>query len=137
MLNKSARRGARLGGAAAVLCALAMTVGAAPAQATAEQRPAGPVFTTWATDVNVRTDSAPGFRCPEFPSPGNCPQVIGKAQPGDQLEVTCQTRGETVGGNPYWVFVVNRTRDLDGWMASYYISHPDNWLPGVPQCYGP
>ncbi|MGW1544688.1 SH3 domain-containing protein [Streptomyces sp. NPDC002309] len=137
MSSKSARRGARRGGAAAVLCALAMTVGAAPAGAAAEQRPASPVFTTWATDVNVREDPSPGYRCPEFPSPGNCPQVAGRAQPGDRLEVLCQTRGETVGGNPYWVFVDNRTRGFDGWMASYYISHPDNWLPGVPQCYGP
>lgn len=63
--------------------------------------------------------------------------MIGQAQPGDQLEVTCQTRGETVGTNPNWVFVENRTRGFDGWMASYWISHPDNWLPGVPQCYGP
>lgn len=136
MLNKSARRGARLGGAAAVLCALAMTVGAAPAQATAEQRAAGPVFTTWAADVNVRFLSPPDLRCPKFPSPGNCPQVTGKAQPGDRLEVLCQMRGETVGGNPYWVAVNNETRGFGGWMASYYISHPDNWLPGVPQCYG-
>ncbi|GGJ62120.1 hypothetical protein [Streptomyces lacrimifluminis] len=136
MVNKSARRGTRLGGVAAVLCALAMTVGAAPTQA-AEQLAAGPVFTTWATDVNVRYFSGPGSPCPDFPSPGNCPRVVGKAQPGDQLEVECQTRGETVGGNPYWVFVDNWTRGFYGWMASYYISHPDNWLPGVPQCAGP
>ncbi|MFF8847842.1 hypothetical protein ACF08N_34890 [Streptomyces sp. NPDC015127] len=137
MTRNPARRTAALGGAAAALSALATALGAVPAQAQAEQPPPYPVFSTWATDVNVRVGDSPGYRCAEFPSPGNCPKVKGQAQPGDRLAVVCQTKGEQVGTNPNWVFVENRTRGFDGWMAGYYIAHPDNWLPGVPQCYGP
>lgn len=134
MKRKTIRTAAALCGAAATLGALATTAAAAPAQ-----QPAPAVFTTWATDVNARVDvdGSTGFRCPEHPSPATCPKVTGRSQPGDRLEVLCQTRGETVGGNPYWVYVQNTTRGFHGWTASYYIAHPDNWLPGVHQCYGP
>ncbi|MER7492874.1 hypothetical protein ABT033_09620 [Streptomyces pharetrae] len=156
-MTTALRRITRLGGTAALLGALALGAGTASAQPTASVRPAvsgqpaawtaageqaaaAAVFTTWATDVNMRHDlnHVNGWACPEHPSPGNCPDVIGRAQPGDQLEVSCQTRGETVGGNPYWVFAHNRTRGIHGWMASYFIAHPDDVLPGVPTpCMGP
>lgn len=95
---------------------------------------AGAFFTTWATDVNMRHDlnHVNGYACPESPSPGNCPDVIGRAQPGDRLEVMCQARGETVGGNPYWVFAHNHTRGIHGLLSSYFIDHPDKQLHGVP-----
>ncbi|GAA4933107.1 hypothetical protein ACFPM3_04295 [Streptomyces coeruleoprunus] len=140
MPRKPARLTTALCAAAAATAALAATAVATPAQAAATTRPAANrVFSTWATNVNARVDvdGSHGFRCPEFPSPGNCPKVTGQSQPGDRLEVTCQTKGQTVGGNPYWVYVDNLNRGFHGWMASYYIDHPDNWLPGVPQCYGP
>ncbi|WP_149180017.1 hypothetical protein [Streptomyces sp. TRM49041] len=139
MPRKSTRLTAVLCVGVAALGAFAATVTAVPAQAHGARQPEKKVFTTWATDVNARVDVAGSgsFRCPEFPSPANCPKVTGRSQPGDRLEVTCQTKGQTVGGNPYWVYVDNPNRGFHGWTASYYISHPDNRLPGVPQCYGP
>ncbi|WP_264925592.1 hypothetical protein [Streptomyces sp. A012304] len=142
-MERTARRAALLGGAATLLGALALGAGTAPAQAAqtaGAQAAAGAYFSTWATDVNMRYDvnRVNGDRCPESPSPAHCPDVLGRAQPGDRLRVTCQTRGETVGGNPYWVFAHNETRGTYGWMASYFINHPDDVLPGVPTpCYGP
>ncbi|MEE1927529.1 hypothetical protein V1J52_04890 [Streptomyces sp. TRM 70351] len=120
-----------------VLCAVATLGALAPAPAQAADGPRYPLFTTWATNVNARTGVPGSMACPEHPSPANCPTVRGQSQPGDQLAVVCQTRGEHVGTNPNWVFAENRTRGFEGFMASYYIKHPDDWLPGVPQCYGP
>lgn len=150
-MTTTLRRIARLSGTAALLGALTLGAGTASAEPTASARPtaqaaageraaAAAFFTTWATDVNMRHDlnHVNGWACPESPSPGNCPDIIGRAQPGDRLEIECQTRGETVGGNPYWVFAHNHTRGIYGWMASYFIAHPDNVLPGVPMpCVGP
>ncbi|WP_175411166.1 hypothetical protein [Streptomyces sp. TRM64462] len=134
--GRTTRRTVRL---ASALCGAAALLGGALAVPAAAAPAPKPVFTTWATDVNARVDvdGSQSHRCPEHPSPGNCPKVTGRSQPGDRLQVTCQTRGQTVGSNPYWVYVDNLTRGFHGWMASYYIAHPDNWLPGVPQCYGP
>ncbi|MFI9152556.1 hypothetical protein [Streptomyces sp. NPDC053367] len=149
-MNTALRRAARLGGSAALLGTLLLGAGTASAQASLPTRPAGQTasgeqaagsfFTTWATDVNMRHDlnHVNGWACPESPSTTNCPDITGQAQPGDQLEITCQTLGQTIGGNPYWVFAINHTRGTDGWMAGYFIAHPDNKLPGVPSpCMGP
>ncbi|MFF3349474.1 hypothetical protein [Streptomyces sp. NPDC002779] len=143
-------RVARLGGSAALLGTLVLGAGTASAQESHPMRPvgqaasgelaAGSFFTTWASDVNMRNDlqRVNGWACGESPSTTNCPDVTGQAQPGDRLEVHCQTLGQTVGSNPYWVFVDNHTRGTYGWMASYFIAHPDNKLPGVPSpCVGP
>ncbi|MCL7427158.1 hypothetical protein ACFVP3_30440 [Streptomyces sp. NPDC057806] len=149
-MTTALRRVARLGGSAALLGTLLLGAGTASAQtspstaparqAVSSEQAAGSLFTTWATDVNLRNDlkRVNGWACGESPSTTNCPDVTGQAQPGDQLEVHCQTLGQTIGSNPYWVFVDNHTRGTYGWMASYFIAHPDNKLPGVPSpCMGP
>ncbi|SFC41924.1 hypothetical protein [Streptomyces aidingensis] len=90
-------------------------------------------FTTWATKVNVRHNNADWGACNTSPSVANCPDVQGRVNPGDYFEAWCQKEGsQTVGGNPYWVYVIMPS--FEGWMASYYVDHPDNVLPDVAWC---
>ncbi|MFG2463285.1 hypothetical protein ACGFWE_40400 [Streptomyces sp. NPDC048523] len=90
-------------------------------------------FTTWATNVNVRHNNSNFAACNNSPSVANCPNVRGQVNPGDSFEAWCQKVGsQTVGGNPYWVYVIRPT--FEGWMASYYVDYPDNVLPDTPFC---
>ncbi|WP_190038235.1 hypothetical protein [Streptomyces fructofermentans] len=90
-------------------------------------------FTTWATNVNVRHNNASVTTCGMSPSTANCPNIRGQVNPGTSFEVWCQRTGsQTVGGNPYWVYII--TPNFDGWMASYYIDYPDNVLPDTRFC---
>ncbi|GAA3116021.1 hypothetical protein ACFQ0X_40765 [Streptomyces rectiviolaceus] len=110
---------------------LAMTAGTASAEA-APKAEAAAAFTVWATDVNVRDNPQSPATCDGFPSPGNCPVVSGKLQPGQQFEARCQRKGEAVSGNDWWVFI--ERGDSRGWIASYFVDTPSNQLPGVPVC---
>ncbi|GHA09052.1 hypothetical protein GCM10010372_05610 [Streptomyces tauricus] len=90
-------------------------------------------FTTWATNVNVRHNNSNFAACNNSPSVANCPNVEGQVNPGVSFEAWCQKIGsQTVGGNPYWVYVI--LPNFDGWMASYYVDYPDNVLPDTPFC---
>lgn len=119
--------------AAAALAAgsLGMTAATASAE-TSSKAGAAAAFTVWATDVNVRDNPQSPATCDGFPSPGNCPTVSGKLQPGQQFEARCQRQGETVSGNDWWVFI--ERGDSRGWIASYFVDTPSNQLPGVPVC---
>lgn len=119
--------------AAAALAAgsLGMTAGTASAD-TSPKAGAAVAFTVWATDVNVRDNPQSPATCDGFPSPGNCPTVSGKLQPGEQFEARCQRQGEAVSGNDWWVFI--ERGDSRGWIASYFVDTPSNQLPGVPVC---
>ncbi|MFH8487222.1 hypothetical protein [Streptomyces longisporoflavus] len=110
---------------------LALTAGTASAEAPPKAEAAA-AFTVWATDVNVRDNPQSPATCDGFPSPGNCPVVSGKLQPGQQFEARCQRKGETVSGNDWWVFI--ERGDSRGWIASYFVDTPTNQLPGVPVC---
>lgn len=110
---------------------LGLTAGTASADA-APKAEAAAAFTVWATDVNVRDNPQSPATCDGFPSPGNCPVVSGKLQPGQQFEARCQRKGETVSGNDWWVFI--ERGDSRGWIAGYFVDTPSNQLPGVPVC---
>jgi hypothetical protein len=58
--------------------------------------------------------------------------VAGQLQPGQAFEAVCQKQGQNVSGNPWWVYITRG--DSRGFIASYYVDHPDNQLPGVPVC---
>ncbi|MEV8020294.1 hypothetical protein AB0O76_28925 [Streptomyces sp. NPDC086554] len=111
---------------------LAVTAGTASAAEAAPKADAAAAFTVWATDVNVRDNPQSPATCDGFPSPGNCPVVSGKLQPGQQFEAKCQRKGETVSGNDWWVFI--ERGDSRGWIASYFVDTPSDQLPGVPVC---
>ncbi|WP_165984937.1 hypothetical protein [Streptomyces sp. YIM 98790] len=90
-------------------------------------------FTTWAAKVNVRHNEADPARCNASPSVPRCPDARGQVNPGDSFEAWCQKEGsQTVGGNPYWVYVI--TPGFEGWLAGYYVGHPDDVLPDTPWC---
>ncbi|MER5377087.1 hypothetical protein [Streptomyces sp. NPDC002553] len=133
--------------ALAVLTAALLT-GSAAGQATADgfQGPprdrttaartaaADRMYHTWATDVNLRANEADQATCSRYPSVSTCPDVRQRVQPHHQLYVYCQQRGQTIGGNPYWVLVNDYTDSNTGWLAGYYIDYPDDRLPDVPDC---
>jgi hypothetical protein len=87
-------------------------------------------YNTWASGVNIRANSS--ATCNAYPSPANCPTVRTTVSPADPVYIYCQEVGQTVGGNPYWVYVWSK--GYDGWMASYYIDVVTNWIDGVPYC---
>jgi len=88
-------------------------------------------YGVWATGVNVRDG---GEFCQLYPGPFYCDRIVATVSAPKVVWVYCQQEGGlTVGGNPYWVWVMteNGTR---GWMASYYIKNQSNWIDGVPNC---
>lgn len=88
-------------------------------------------YGVWASSVNVRTG---GEQCHLWPSTSTCPIVKETVSAPRTVYVHCQTEGsQTVGGNPYWVWV-QTTNGSYGFMASYYIQNQTNWIDGVPQC---
>ncbi|WP_151485036.1 hypothetical protein [Streptomyces albicerus] len=122
-------------GAAVAVTALTAAPASAVGEATggaSDGTSARASFTVWATDVNVRDNPADPATCDGFPSPANCPAVAGQLQPNQPFEAVCQKQGETVGGNPWWVYISRG--DSRGYIASHYVDHPDDQLPGVPVC---
>lgn len=119
----------------AAATALVATAGAASAAVPhAGNQALGPAatFTVWATDVNVRDNPGNPGLCDGFPSTANCPAVAGKLQPGQPFEAICQNDGQTISGNPWWVYI--QRGDTRGYIASYYVDNASNQLPGVPVC---
>jgi hypothetical protein len=118
--------------------ASAATVRSAPVQLHAVQphavQPHDAHYRVWATNVNIRENTGDPATCALSPSVADCPDIQGRAQPSDDVDVLCQRIGQTVGGNPYWVNVEDISNGATGWMASYYIDYPDNRLPNVPDC---
>lgn len=88
-------------------------------------------YGVWATGVNVRRDSSE--QCSDFPSTTYCPYIVTKVSAPQAVYVHCQQPGQTVGGNPYWVWI-NTASNHRGWMASYYTNNATNWIDGVPIC---
>jgi hypothetical protein len=71
--------------------------------------------------------------CAAHPGTGSCPDVLLGLRPGQRLYPVCQRRGQMVGRNPYWLYA-SGPRGKRGWVASWYIDHPANRLPGVADC---
>ncbi|MCT9081533.1 hypothetical protein [Streptomyces fulvoviolaceus] len=89
-------------------------------------------YGVWGTNVNVRWNNSEW--CSLYPSTANCPTVRDRVSHPESVWVYCQQEGgQTVGGNPYWVWVLT-PRGERGYMASYYISNVTNWIDGVPLC---
>ncbi|MHC3474552.1 hypothetical protein ACYF6T_38475 [Streptomyces sp. 7R007] len=88
-------------------------------------------YGVWATHVNVRKDVPE--ECSLYPSTTNCPVIVDTVSTPERVYVLCQQLGQTVGGNPYWVWVRTPRGNL-GYMASYYTDNPTNKIDGVPIC---
>ncbi|GHJ44005.1 hypothetical protein Cs7R123_13470 [Catellatospora sp. TT07R-123] len=84
----------------------------------------------WASSVNVRNNG--GDACYNYPGPANCPTVLTTVSAPQQVYVYCQKAGETIGGNPYWVYAY--ANGMYGWLAGYYTDNATNWIDGVPTC---
>ncbi|WAU83412.1 hypothetical protein O1Q96_29220 [Streptomyces sp. Qhu-G9] len=88
-------------------------------------------YGVWASGVNVRDG---GEWCQLYPSPTECTRIVATVSAPSQVYVYCQQAGgQTVGGNPYWVWVI-APNGVRGWMAGYYIKNNSNWIDGVPDC---
>ncbi|ANJ06098.1 hypothetical protein GCM10010220_12310 [Streptomyces parvulus] len=89
-------------------------------------------YGVWASGVNVRAGG--GEQCYLYPSAANCPTVQTTVSSPAQVWVYCQQEGaQSVGGNPYWVWVLTASGHR-GYMASYYTDNATNWIDGVPSC---
>ena len=79
-------------------------------------------FVTWGTSVNVRAE-------PRLDAP-----VVTVLSGPTRVQVSCQTRGDTVDTaghrNDAWSFVPA----LGGYVSNIFIDHPAPWLPGVADC---
>lgn len=86
----------------------------------------------WGNNVTVRDG---GYACHTYPAVGTCTSIKGYVNSWHNAFVWCQKAGQTVGGNPYWVYVTTDTNpQFGGFMASYYIENSSNWIDGVPPC---
>lgn len=74
-----------------------------------------------------------GTDCNTTPGTGNCPNVLDGLEPGDNLYPVCQSRGQLVGRNSWWVYV-DAPGGNRGWVASWYLTCPTNRLPEVDDC---
>jgi hypothetical protein len=71
--------------------------------------------------------------CNTTPGTGNCANVLTGLEPGDHLYPVCQSRGQLVGRNSWWVYV-DAPSGNRGWVASWYLTCPTNRLPEVDDC---
>lgn len=83
-------------------------------------------------EAGVRLRSGPAA-CNDTPGTGNCPDVLAGLEPGDKLYPVCQSKGELVGRNAWWVYV-DAPGGNRGWVASWYLTCPTNRLPEVDDC---
>ncbi|WP_328992489.1 peptidoglycan DD-metalloendopeptidase family protein [Kribbella sp. NBC_01245] len=83
---------------------------------------AGVQFQTWGSSVNVRSDAKTSA------------SIVTTINGPTTVWVLCQKQGDTVTAegvtNNWW----SKLRDQNGYMTNIYIDHPDNKLPGVPNC---
>jgi len=92
---------------------------------------------TWTNNVAFRYSTGPdGDICDTAPSPTNCNSVFTNLTTADEFLVQCQQKGaQTVGSNPYWLrVVIPGGLDTKGWIPSWYLDSPKNWVDGVPYC---
>lgn len=87
-------------------------------------------YTVRESGVRLRTGPA---ACNETPGTGNCPNVIAGLEPGDKLYPVCQSKGQLVGRNAWWVYV-DAPSGNRGWVASWFLTCPTNRLPEVDDC---
>lgn len=83
-------------------------------------------------EAGVRLRSGPAA-CNDTPGTGNCPDVLAGLEPGDKLYPVCQSKGQLVGRNAWWVYV-DAPGGNRGWVASWYLTCPTNRLPEVDDC---
>ncbi|MEU6306457.1 hypothetical protein PGH47_23145 [Streptomyces sp. HUAS 31] len=89
-------------------------------------------YGVWASGVNVRAGG--GEQCYLYPSAANCPDIQTTVSNPTQVWVYCQQEGaQSVGGNPYWVWVLTPSGHR-GYMASYYIDNVTNSIDGLERC---
>lgn len=74
-----------------------------------------------------------GVACGDAPGTGNCPDILAGLEPGDHLYPVCQSKGQLVGRNSWWVYV-DAPGGNRGWVASWYLTCPTNRLPEVDDC---
>jgi hypothetical protein len=68
---------------------------------------------------------------PVHAEPTRTSPQVGTVPSSQEVRVTCQVQGETVGTNPWWTYLP----DLGGYMPNLYFEYPDNQLPAaVPVC---
>ncbi|HEY0641314.1 MAG TPA: hypothetical protein VGD67_27105 [Pseudonocardiaceae bacterium] len=80
--------------------------------------------------VSVRTGDE---RCAANPGPAACSTVLYSLREGQRIYPICQRRGEAVATNSWWIYA-DAPRGHRGWVASWYLDHPTNRLPGLPTC---
>jgi hypothetical protein len=83
-------------------------------------------------EPGVRLRGGPAA-CNQEPGTGNCPDILAGLEPGDHLYPVCQSKGQLVGQNSWWVYV-DAPGGNRGWVASWYLTCPTNILPEVDQC---
>lgn len=83
-------------------------------------------------EAGVRLRAGPAA-CDETPGTGNCPHVLAGLEPGDKLYPICQSKGQLVGRNSWWVYV-HAPGGNRGWVASWFLTCPTNRLPEVDDC---
>ncbi|MGW4463660.1 FG-GAP-like repeat-containing protein [Micromonospora sp. NPDC004704] len=93
-------------------------------------RPAATTYTVWVDGVNVGTTNA---ACEASPSTTTCATPIDVLNNGDMFTPVCQRLGQTVSGNPYWVYGVT-SHGSTGWIANWWMDYPDNRLPYLALC---
>lgn len=74
-----------------------------------------------------------GADCAASPGTGNCPDVLLGLKESQRVYPICQRQGQLVGSNPWWLYA-DGPRGRRGWVSSWYLDHPSNRLPGVPDC---
>jgi hypothetical protein len=86
------------------------------------------IYYVWTT-VNVRSSNS---ACHSYPSTWNCP-LEGQLPAGEVIDITCQDPGESINGNPYWVWGFT-AKGQYGFIASYFVENSTNKIDNVPLC---
>jgi hypothetical protein len=92
-------------------------------------------FTVWQNDIPLRYGNEP--YCSAAPSSWNCTQTRRYIRRNETVWVWCQKwGGQSVGGNPYWLYVSwnNTDDDWSGWIPSYPLNYPQRWVDHIPYC---
>jgi hypothetical protein len=87
-------------------------------------------YTVRESGVRLRSGAT---ACQDTPGTGNCPDVLAGLEPGDNLYPVCQSKGQLVGRNAWWVYV-DAPGGRRGWVASWFLTCPTNRLPEVDLC---
>ncbi|MGY0230664.1 hypothetical protein PT931_02675 [Longispora urticae] len=82
---------------------------------------------------NAITVGANVAACRNWPSAANCSPAVGVMNIRDRIYPICQRSGQAVGSNPWWVYGTT-TNGLTGWIPSWWIDYPADFLSGVAIC---